>query len=93
MAADHGWVGSQWTCLDQLWGDYESGWRTNAGSPSAAYGIPQSYPGNKMRSEGADWMTNPVTQIKWGIGYIQSSYHNDPCAALYKRLHSSPPGY
>jgi hypothetical protein len=27
-----------------------------------------------MRSAGADWRTNPVTQIKWGLNYIDSRY-------------------
>ncbi len=66
-------------CLDNLW-SRESGWRYNAANPSGAYGIPQALPGSKMASAGADWQTNPVTQIKWGFGYIQGRY-GDPCAA------------
>ena len=34
-----------------------------------------------MASEGADWATNPVTQIRWGLGYIQDRY-GSPCWAL-----------
>lgn len=30
-----------------------------------AYGIPQALPGAKMAGAGADWKTNPVTQLKW----------------------------
>jgi hypothetical protein len=64
----------------QLW-DHESGWRWNADNPSsAAYGIPQALPGRKMASAGSDWATNPLTQIKWGLGYIEASYGN-PCNA------------
>ena len=37
-------------------------------------------PGSKMASAGADWQTNPATQIKWGLGYIQSIY-GTPCGA------------
>ena len=33
-----------------------------------------------MGSVGADWRTNPVTQIKWGLQYIRSSY-GTPCNA------------
>ena len=29
---------------------------------------------------GADWRTNPATQIRWGLSYIQASY-GSPCAA------------
>ena len=53
----------------------ESGCRfdaTNAGS--GAYGIPQALPGSKMASVGADWQTNPVTQIRWMIGYVTGRY-------------------
>ena len=33
-----------------------------------------------MASAGADWATNPVTQIRWGLGYIQDRYGR-PCGA------------
>lgn len=81
MAAERGWVGAEWNCLDVLWGVRESGWRTNAGTPSRSYGIPQSLPGNKMATAGADWLTNPRTQIAWGNGYIAGRY-GTPCSAL-----------
>ncbi len=32
---------------------------------------PQALPGSKMASAGADWQTNPVTQINWGLGYAR----------------------
>ncbi|MEW2517102.1 tachylectin-related carbohydrate-binding protein [Actinacidiphila alni] len=71
---------AQWSCLDTLW-VHESGWRWNADNPtSSAYGIPQALPGTKMASAGADWETNPVTQIAWGLSYINSRY-GSPCAA------------
>ncbi|MBQ1167177.1 peptidase S1 and S6, partial [Streptomyces sp. A73] len=61
----------QWPPLKKLW-QRESGWRWNARNPSSgADGIPQSLPASKMRSAGADWRTNPATQIKWGMGYIK----------------------
>lgn len=73
-------VSSQFSCLDSLW-TRESGWRWNAeNATSGAYGIPQALPGSKMASAGSDWMTNPATQIKWGLGYIQSVY-STPCGA------------
>jgi hypothetical protein len=70
---------TQWSCLEQLW-TRESGWRWDAENPDGAYGIPQSFPGSKMASAGADWQTNPATQIKWGLEYISSSY-GTPCGA------------
>jgi len=47
---------------------------------SGAYGIPQALPGSKMASAGADWATNPATQITWGLGYITGRY-GTPCGA------------
>jgi hypothetical protein len=70
---------TQWTCLLDLW-NQESGWLYDAENPSGAYGIPQSLPGDKMASAGADWETDPTTQIRWGLGYIQSVY-GTPCGA------------
>ncbi len=67
-------------CLTKLWNG-ESGWRWNAGTPGGAYGVPQALPGSKMASAGADWLTNPQTQIRWGLSYIHARY-GSPCAAL-----------
>ncbi len=79
MLAERGW-GDQFTCLDSLW-TRESGWSVSATNPSSgAYGIPQALPGSKMATEGADWRTNPATQIRWGLGYIAASY-GTPCGA------------
>jgi len=33
-----------------------------------------------MSSAGPDWANNPVTQIKWGLGYIEGRY-GSPCNA------------
>ncbi|HLJ99773.1 MAG TPA: lytic transglycosylase domain-containing protein [Streptosporangiaceae bacterium] len=79
MLSSFGFASSQWGCLDDLW-ERESGWRYNAENASGAYGIPQALPGSKMASAGSDWQTNPTTQIKWGLGYIKSTY-GTPCAA------------
>ncbi|MET9803746.1 tachylectin-related carbohydrate-binding protein [Streptomyces sp. NPDC006368] len=71
---------TQWNCLDQLW-TRESSWKWNADNPSSdAYGIPQALPGTKMAVSGDDWRTNPVTQIKWGLTYIDGRY-GTPCGA------------
>ena len=70
---------TQWGCLLNLW-NRESGWVYDAENASGAYGIPQALPGSKMASAGADWQTNPATQIKWGLSYIQSRY-GSPCGA------------
>jgi hypothetical protein len=82
-----GFDSSQMSCLVPLWMG-ESGWRWNAeNASSGAYGIPQSLPGSKMASAGADWQTNPATQIEWGLGYIRDSY-GSPCGAWsFKQSH------
>ena len=80
LLPSYGWSSSEMSCLVPLWMG-ESGWRVNAeNSSSGAYGIPQSLPGSKMATAGADWQTNPATQIKWGLGYIQERY-GSPCGA------------
>lgn len=79
MASNYGWGDDQFSCLVSLW-NRESGWRVNAANSSGAYGIPQALPGSKMSSAGADWETNPATQIAWGLGYISGRY-GTPCGA------------
>ncbi len=79
MLSSFGFATSQWGCLDDLW-ERESGWVYNAENASGAYGIPQALPGSKMASAGPDWETDPATQIKWGLGYIKSTY-GTPCNA------------
>lgn len=72
--ARFGWTdATDWDDLVKLW-DRESGWSVTAENPSGAYGIPQSLPGSKMASAGADWKTNAVTQINWGLQYIHDTY-------------------
>ncbi|MER6123777.1 transglycosylase SLT domain-containing protein [Streptomyces sp. NPDC001795] len=60
---------------------HESGWNPQAtNSSSGAYGLVQALPGSKMASAGSDWKTNPATQIKWGLNYMNSRY-GSPAAA------------
>jgi hypothetical protein len=59
----------------------ESGWSVTATNPSSgAYGLGQALPGSKMASAGPDWQTNPATQIKWTLGYMDERY-GSPCGA------------
>ncbi|MFF9625666.1 tachylectin-related carbohydrate-binding protein [Streptomyces griseosporeus] len=78
---DAAWANTtQWACLETLW-DHESGWRWNATNPSSgAYGIPQALPATKMDVAGDDWHENPLTQIRWGLSYIDGRY-GSPCTA------------
>ncbi|WP_374968343.1 lytic transglycosylase domain-containing protein [Terrabacter sp. BE26] len=93
LMADHGWSSdAQYNCLVNLWNG-ESDWRWSAENPSSgAYGIPQSLPASKMSQFGADYRTNPLTQIKWGLWYIEMSYGN-PCNAWSTWQARSPHWY
>jgi len=71
---------TQFKCLDALF-ERESHWSPTAGHVDGAYGIPQSLPGRKMAKFGADWKTNPTTQVKWGLSYISGRY-GSACSAL-----------
>jgi hypothetical protein len=73
-------AGSSASCLNGII-MRESGGNVHAMNPSGAYGIPQALPGDKMASAGADWQSNPVTQVRWMIGYVNSTY-GGACAAL-----------
>lgn len=67
---------------------HESGWCPTKwqGEPGACpafhgtpggglgYGLVQATPGSKMGSAGADWATNPVTQLRWATGYAVGRY-------------------
>ncbi|EAR25620.1 secreted protein [marine actinobacterium PHSC20C1] len=80
MLAARGQGTDQFNCLVSLW-NRESGWNVYAmNSSSGAYGIPQALPGSKMATAGADWATNPATQIAWGLSYIDGRY-GTPCGA------------
>lgn len=53
----------------------ESRWRPGAAnSSSGAYGLCQALPASKMASAGADYLTNPVTQLRWCSGYASGRY-------------------
>ena len=89
IVAAQGWGDSEYQCLILLW-NRESQWNPYAeNASSGAYGIPQSLPGSKMASAGADGRTTPITQINWGIGYIKGRY-GTPCSAW---AHSNAVGW
>jgi hypothetical protein len=80
MAERYGWGVDEFSCLSSLW-ELESSWEVHASNPSSgAYGIPQALPGSKMSAYGADWQDNAVTQIEWGLAYVNQSY-GSPCGA------------
>ncbi|MFF4748828.1 transglycosylase SLT domain-containing protein [Streptomyces sp. MMS24-I2-30] len=70
----------QFQCFSNIV-NHESSWNYRAvNASSGAYGLFQALPGTKMASAGADWQTNPATQIKWGLNYMNSRY-GSPCEA------------
>ena len=81
MALDYKWGASQFGCLKTLWSN-ESHWNYKAHNySSGAHGIAQALPADKMDFIATDWRTNPVTQIRWGLHYIDVRY-STPCKAL-----------
>ena len=53
----------------------DSGCTNHGSAPSiGGYGLVQSTPGNKMASAGSDWLTNPITQLRWATSYAVSRY-------------------
>ena len=83
MEDKYGWGEKQYTCLENLW-TKESHWNYKArNSRSGAHGIAQALPATKMEVISTDWRTNPVTQITWGLRYIDIRY-DTPCKAYAK---------
>jgi hypothetical protein len=83
MAEEFAWGDDQYACLNKLW-TKESHWNYKAHNyRSGAHGIAQALPAVKMEVISDDWRTNPVTQIQWGLRYIDLRYDN-PCTAWAK---------
>jgi len=71
---------AQFQCFSNIV-DHESSWNYHAvNASSGAYGLFQALPASKYSSVGSDWQTNPATQIKWGLNYMNSRY-GSPCDA------------
>lgn len=70
----------QFQCFSNIV-NHESSWNYRASNASSgAYGLFQALPASKYSSAGADWQTNPATQIKWGLNYMNGRY-GSPCEA------------
>ena len=75
-----GWTEADFNALVTLW-NRESGWNPKADNPySDAYGIPQAmcdpnvHPELFAGGQWSDYMTNPKTQVDWGLDYIRKRY-------------------
>lgn len=75
----------EWAAVNEII-TRESGWKHTIwnSTGSGAYGLCQSLPASKMSSAGADYMTNPVTQLKWCNEYAKG-YGGWNNAASYSR--------
>lgn len=83
MKSKYSWGNGQYECLNSLW-KKESHWNYRAHNyRSGAHGIAQALPAVKMEVISSDWRTNPLTQITWGLHYIDLRYET-PCAAWAK---------
>ena len=83
MSNEFSWGDDEYACLNRLW-TKESHWNYKAhNNRSGAHGIPQALPAVKMEIISTDWRTNPVTQIRWGLRYIDIRYET-PCQAWAK---------
>jgi len=83
MKSEYNWGSYQFECLNRLW-TKESHWNYKAHNyRSGAHGIAQALPANRMEIISSDWRKNPVTQIRWGLRYIEIRYEN-PCKAWAK---------
>ena len=83
MLSEYNWGSYQFECLNRLW-TKESHWNYKAHNyKSGAHGIPQALPANRMDIISTDWRKNPVTQMRWGLRYIEIRYEN-PCKAWAK---------
>ncbi|HET8709190.1 MAG TPA: G5 domain-containing protein [Candidatus Saccharimonadales bacterium] len=83
ISNESGWCPTKWQ------GEYGS-CPAYHGAPSSSYvgyGLCQATPGYKMSSAGADWATNPVTQLKWCNGYAVSRHGSWAGAYSYWLAH------
>jgi hypothetical protein len=66
----------------------ESGWDVTATNPSSgAYGLGQALPASKMAAYGPDYLTNPATQIKWALAYMNGRYGSPNAAQAFWESH------
>jgi hypothetical protein len=88
LMPEYGLSQGEFGCLDELWVS-ESDWDPTADNPtSSAYGIPQALTGGAHHNLPADYMTNPVSQIRWGLWYIRESYGSACAAWEFKRANN-----
>ncbi|HBV93712.1 MAG TPA: transglycosylase SLT domain-containing protein [Candidatus Limnocylindrales bacterium] len=73
----------EYACLNAL-AEAESRWDPTAANPSGAYGIPQAKPADRMAIVADDYLTNPVTQVRWMVLYSRDRYGSVCGAAAFE---------
>jgi len=81
VSRESGWCPTKWQ------GEYGKCLPYHGTPAGGGYGLVQATPGSKMASAGADWGTNPVTQLKWAHGYALSRYGSWAAAYNYWLSH------
>ncbi|MFJ6214235.1 transglycosylase SLT domain-containing protein [Streptomyces sp. NPDC092296] len=77
----------QWAAFDAII-SHESSWNPSAvNASSGAYGLGQALPGSKMAAAGSDWKTNPATQAKWALSYMNDRYGSPNNAWAFWQTH------
>jgi hypothetical protein len=77
----------QFACLWSI-ANGESAWNPYDRNPhGGAYGIPQAFPASRMASIGSDWATNPLTQVRWMVQYVQHRYGSACKARAFRKTH------
>ena len=63
----------QFSCIKKLWYK-ESRWNPASISPTDDYGIPQRHMRKASDKAKAEFLSNPYSQILWGLNYVEVRY-------------------
>jgi len=66
--------GAEQTCMNNIVQRESGGNPLAVNASSGAYGLGQALPASKMAPFGADYRTNPVTQLRWMRSYVNATY-------------------
>jgi uncharacterized protein YabE (DUF348 family) len=78
------WCAIRWQGTSGCASSYYEKFAGAESSSGVGYGLCQATPGVKMATSGADWRTNPVTQMKWCHSYAIGRYGSWEAAYRFK---------
>ena len=83
VSRESGW------CPTKMQGQYGAcpGYAPTSFPSYLGYGLGQATPATKMSSFGADWATNPVTQLRWATSYADGRFGSWEAAYEYWASH------